>query len=454
MSAIAVAMCGGLASAQFGTETVNNGTFESGSVFLNMPTNWATLGNPGGLWTNAFNHTPGGSRSISIDIMNGFHAWEPVLEFQSEIVPPAPTSNGGPVTFSFWYLMDGEVTNTAVVGAKIDWFSATGSRIGGTPDLDVETRDTMGEWQQFTTEVMPPVGTTRARILLFTFAADTSDPAADGVVYYDDVSLIQAMGEGTCSEADLAEPFGLLDAADLMQFVGNAISDQVLLTVDDNRIGNSSFEMGEDDPMDDPDEGFTPTDWFSFNFDPGSNFYAEAGVNGAPMARTGDFMVRVADDGPAGGFHGWAPDPIAAAPYNLTNPLVLRGWFNIPAQMTAQVIGVKVEFPEVTEEGTYGPNRGSTGDIFLSTTGAPTNGWEEFVVTLQPEELPATGDVARPLVFLFQGGAMPIVGDIYFDDITIGQNDSRQADINEDETTDAFDVIEFLGLYNMGCPGA
>ncbi|MEN0020810.1 MAG: hypothetical protein AAF747_08010, partial [Planctomycetota bacterium] len=282
-----------LASAQFGTNLVPNGDFEAGSVFLGEPNDWTTINNPTGLWTDAFNNTPGGQRSLSIPVDSGFDAWLPDPGNRPLFVEVPPASTGGPLTFSYFYNMPTQV-EAAVAGAKVDWFSEAGTFVGSTGDLDLPVRITNG-WEQFSLEVTPPAGATRAGILLFVFQPDgPMDPPGAGTVYYDDVSLVQTEALGACNSGDLAEPFGVLDADDILAFVDNLGEDEFVFGPNDNRVGNPSVEINFDDPGDDPNPELVPVDWFSFNFDPRSDFYVQSGENGAPAARTGNWMLRAA----------------------------------------------------------------------------------------------------------------------------------------------------------------
>ncbi len=451
-SLAALAATSSVGLAQFGTNLVANGDFEAGSVFLGLPNDWTTINNPNGEWTDAFNRTPGGSRSVSIPVDGGFDAWGPSTGLRPLFVPIPPDSNGGPITFSYWYNMPQQV-EASVAGAKIDWFNESGTRLGTTGDLDLPDRITTG-WVEATYEFTAPAGATRAGILLFVFSPDNAP--GSGTVYYDDVSLVQAQGVGACNSADIAEPFGVLDSADVAAFLDRADADATLFAPDENRVGNPSVE----DNFVDPANGLVPTNWFSFNFDPDGNFYKMSGQDGAPVARTGDYMLRVADDGTPGGFHGWTADGFATAPFNLEKPLTLSGYFNVPSGISASVVGVKLESINIDDDGNFAGFVGpvtlqggpGSGDVLISN-GSPTDGWEFFSITYPADRLSPNANRVRPLVFLFQGGGVPITGDIYFDDISITQEDVLRADFNEDGQSDFFDILDFLKAIDAGCPG-
>jgi len=459
-SVAAVLACAGMAHAQFGVNTVINGDFESGDTFFELPDNWVTFNNSGGEWSAAQNNTPGGTYSLTIPLVPGFNAWQPVEGDRSQIVPVAPLSNGGDVVLSFFYNMPDPVA-ADVVGAKIDWFDANGSGVGTTGDLLVEDRATVG-WEQATFTVTPPGGATTARIFLFTFdgnSADGNNPGApEGIVYYDDVSLIQMMGTGPCNSADLAEPFGTLDSTDLVELVQNVKADELLLTQNDNRLGNPSFEESVDS-----DEGIVPAGWFSFNFTPDSDFYPMSGENGAPTARTGNRMIRV---GPSGSsFQGWGGTPNAepelpdtAVDFNLVNEVLFEGWFNIPEAIDEQVVGVKLEFLNESEDGGFGgfvggyvPEGAPNSDLIISD-GSATDGWQKFEFRFDGATFSPVADLVRPLMFLFDGAG--VEGNIYFDDIFIGQEDIQVGDYNGDGLTDFRDVIDAARDVDAGCPGA
>lgn len=445
----ALASVSALASAQFGTNLLLNNTFESGSTFLGRPNNWERLNNTAGGWTTAFNRTPGGLRSLSVPAVNGFQAWRTIAADRPTFIEVPPVANGGPLTFSVWYLMPGEV-NAAVVGASIQWFSATGTGLGATGDLPITDRNTNSEWRQYSVELTPPQGATRANVQLFCFNPDMADPPASGIVYFDDVSLVQAPGATACSPLDFAEPFAVLDSADLLIAIDRVADDETLFDASENRVGNPSFEISAD-PDDTPDNGPIPEGWFDFGYDPGTAFYETSNQNGAPAARTGTRFVRAGDDGEPGGFHGWTTQPVNATEFNLDSPLVFEGYFNVPQSINAAVVGVKLEFLDVNPNGTYGAFLGTTGDLIISN-GSPTNGWELFRFTRQPNTLVAGADVVRPLIFLFSPDGTPITGNIYFDDIFIGQQDIARGDFDNSGTTDFFDVLEAVSQIEAGCP--
>mgnify|MGYP006272969169 CR=1 FL=1 len=460
-----LALAGGLvlcstgAYGQFGTQVLVNGDFEEGSVFTGLPFNWTpNAENTNGERTDDFNNTPGGEWSASIPLTDGFLEWATAEEDRPMIAPPAPDGNGGDFTLSLFYNMPSEVT-ALVVGAKVRFYNDLGGLISETGDLIIDDRNTGGAWREitFTTgpdgePITPPRGTVEVGVSLFTFDPSDDDVDADGTVYFDDVTLTQAEGPEACNAADIAAPFGTLDGADALAFVSNAVLDENVPGAEDNRVGNPSFETS----MVDPDQGEIPADWFPFNFDPASDFYELGGEGDNPPANTGTRMIRVADDGST--FHGWTTDGPASATFNLENPVELSGFFNIPSGIDADVIAVKLEAFDVDANGDFAGNvvpvtlegGPGSGDVLISD-GSPTDGWEEFRITYPADRLPSAQNRLRPLVFLFDGGGIG-AGDIFFDDVFIGQEGVTRGDFNNDGETNIFDVLEVLQLIDQGCP--
>lgn len=445
----AMAACCGLAAAQFNVNLMTNGDFEAGNELLLLPNDWNAFAGATGFWSSSFNHTPGGAYSLEFPMTGGFKAWQPDVENRPVLTPVAPDGNGGPVTLSMWYNMPSEVS-VLVLGGKIDWFTANGQGLGGTGDLNITDRNTNGEWRQMVWTnrangdlIVPPLGATRARVFIQTF--DPGTPS--GTVYFDDVELVQASGDLPCL-ADLFED-GILDINDILTFA-QAFNDEAEQPgPNDDRAVNGGFETAD---MMDPTQ---PMGWNCIRCE--ATGYDVGGMNGAPAAVEGTRLVSLRGS-PEGGFVSWlmdVEDPEAVIAPNSTNPLTFSFMWNIPnAGVSTQILGAKVEWIALNEEGLFETFLGGTGDIIITQDLSPTNGWQPFQFTVQPANIPPAAEAARVLVFSFSPDGTPSTGEVYFDDVKVFQAGvpSRVADQFFDGVLDINDILVFANNFNAGCP--
>lgn len=149
----------------------------------------------------------------------------------SDLFDPDYVYLGGDVTVSGYYLVpDGEVIQDTVVGVKLEFrreppnFSIWAAFEFGFPE-----NTTGGDWIPFSFEVTDdmitavgdfPPEPTSVSVLPFRFFGGEfgAGTSPTGTVFIDDLCIAQDMGGG-CSDADVAEPFGVLNFFDVAAFI-------------------------------------------------------------------------------------------------------------------------------------------------------------------------------------------------------------------------------------------
>ncbi|USN99663.1 MAG: hypothetical protein H6810_03100 [Phycisphaeraceae bacterium] len=158
----------------------------------------------------------------------------------SDLYNPDYTYLGGDVHITGWYLVpDGEtLANDAVVGIKLEFrreppnFSVYTSF-----EFNVDQMATNGQWHSFEATVtdammlavgdFPPYATSVTILPLRFFAGNyASDPLPTGTIYWDDLYYVQGDLPGGCNAADIAEPYNILDLADITGFIDAFLNQQ------------------------------------------------------------------------------------------------------------------------------------------------------------------------------------------------------------------------------------
>ncbi len=220
------------------TNLITNPGFEEAGL-SGLPLGWQGVNVDSGDWVDSsdpdgFVRT--GSKSIKIGPASGAgEAFQGLttnffLPDGSDLYDPDYEYLGGDVHIIGYYLVpEGEaLANDAIVGIKLEFRREPPNfSIYTSVEFAVPQSATAGEWvrfeETFTDEQMLAVGdfppyATSVSILPFRFWDPASGMDAEGTIYWDDLCLIQ--GElGGCNEADLAEPFNVLDFSDVLAFL-------------------------------------------------------------------------------------------------------------------------------------------------------------------------------------------------------------------------------------------
>lgn len=218
-----------------------NPGFEEADPFFPAPVGWdginmssadyVDIGDPG-----AFVRT--GNRSLRMTPATGgadrFKGWTTNI-FRpdgSDLFDPDYVYLGGDVTVSGYYLVpEGEMIQDTVVGVKLEFrreppnFSIWAAFEFGFPDST-----TGGGWVPFSFTVTDsmiqavgdfPPDPTSVTVLPFRFFGGDFGPGTSptGTVFIDDLCVVQDMGGGGCSPADVAEPFDVLNFFDISTFI-------------------------------------------------------------------------------------------------------------------------------------------------------------------------------------------------------------------------------------------
>jgi len=223
-------------------DLLSNSGFESPNpAFPSLPIGWTgfnleaddyvDINDPG-----AFVRT--GNKSIRLEPASGesdrFKGWSTNL-FRpdgSDLYDPDYVYLGGDITISGFYLVpSGEVIQDTAVGVKLEFRREPPNfSIWSAFEFTFPESSTSGEWMPFsftvTDEQMLAVGDfppepTSVTVLPFRFFGGEFGPGTSptGTVFIDDLCLVQDMGGGGCSPADLAEPFGSLNFLDVSEFL-------------------------------------------------------------------------------------------------------------------------------------------------------------------------------------------------------------------------------------------
>jgi len=235
------AMLAAPAAADDGNLIFNAGFEEVGMSDPSLPQGWrgfslnssdyVDINDPGA-------HVRTGSKSMRLrpseSVSSNFRGFDTnvFLPDGSDLYDPDYVYLGGDVQISGWYLVpEGETdANDAIVGIKLEFRREPPNfSIYTAFEFSVDQMSTGGEWVQFqatvTDEMMeavgdfPPYPTSVSILPLRFFGGDYgSDPLPEGTIYWDDLCYFQGELPGGCNDADIAEPFDVLDLSDVTAF--------------------------------------------------------------------------------------------------------------------------------------------------------------------------------------------------------------------------------------------
>lgn len=195
--------------------------------------------NNGGLYA----HT--GTRSIRLRPSAG-----PSTQFQgfstdtfvpdgSDLYNPDYTYLGGDVHVSGWYLVPaGETLANDLVAIKLEFRREPPNfSIYTSFEFPVDVNATDGQWHHFAVTVtdammaavgdFPPYATSLSILPDRFFAGSyASGPLPQGTIYWDDFDYVQGDLPGGCNPADIAEPYNILDLADITGFIDAFLNQQ------------------------------------------------------------------------------------------------------------------------------------------------------------------------------------------------------------------------------------
>lgn len=197
-----------------------------GGINVGAP-EWVDINDPGA-------HVRSGSKAIRLDPASGpgdaFQGWTTniFLPDGSDLYDPDYEYLGGDVHIKGWYLVpEGQELANDITGIKLEFRREPPNfSIYVAFEFTVPQSATNGEWVEFhatvTDDMMLAVGdfppyATSVSVLPFRF--NPGPPAPTGTIFWDDLYLFQGDLPGGCNEADLAEPFGILDLADISAFI-------------------------------------------------------------------------------------------------------------------------------------------------------------------------------------------------------------------------------------------
>jgi hypothetical protein len=232
----------GLAATAFGNDgnLIYNPGFEEAAPVGGNPMGWGNFnlsssdyvsaGDPG-----AFVRT--GNRAVRLPPATGdatrFQGWSTNI-FRpdgSDLFDPDYEYLGGDVTVSGYYLVpEGEMLANDLVALKLEFRREPPNfSIYTSFEFPVDASATDGEWRYFEVVVtdedmeavgdFPPYATSVTILPLRFFGGDFATEAPTGTIYWDDLCYVQGDVNPGCNAADLAEPYGVLDLADINAFV-------------------------------------------------------------------------------------------------------------------------------------------------------------------------------------------------------------------------------------------
>ena len=236
LACAAVVAAGTIASANDGTNLVTNPSFEDPAASGGLPLGWGgiNVGSSGYVdITDPDGFVRTGNKSVKIEPGGPAAAFQGITTniFRpdgSDLFDPDYEYLGGDVTVSGWYLVPSGQTlaNDTAIGIKLEFRREPPNfSIYTSAEFNITQMSTDGEWVKFeatfTDAQMEAVGdfppyATSVSVLIQRFWGGGDAPT--GTIYWDDMCLVQ--GETGCNRADLAQPFGVLNFADVQSFLG------------------------------------------------------------------------------------------------------------------------------------------------------------------------------------------------------------------------------------------
>ncbi|MBZ0171803.1 MAG: hypothetical protein K8E66_05440 [Phycisphaerales bacterium] len=244
-----VAVAAGSANAVDGTNLIYNAGFEEVGVanpdlpqgwrsFNMSPSDYVDIGDPGA-------HVRTGRKSMRLrpsigpsSLFQGFDT-NVFLPDGSDLYDPDYEYLGGDVHVSGWYLVpEGETLANDLVALKLEFRREPPNfSVHSAFEFPVDVNATNGQWHYFevtvTDEMMlgvgdfpPPPTSVSILPLRFFFGDYGTDPLPQGTIYWDDLCYVQGDLPAGCNAADIAEPYDLLDLADITAFI-NAFVNQL-----------------------------------------------------------------------------------------------------------------------------------------------------------------------------------------------------------------------------------
>lgn len=199
--------------------------------FNMSPSDYVDIGDPGA-------HVRTGSKSMRLS-----PSTSPSTQFQgfdtnvflpdgSDLYDPDYEYLGGDVHVSGWYLVpEGETLANDLVALKLEFRREPPNFSVYTAfEFPVDVAATGGQWHHFQVTVtdqmmldvgdFPPYATSVSILPLRFFGGDYgTDPLPQGTIYWDDLCYVQGDLPAGCNAADIAEPFNVLDLADITAFI-------------------------------------------------------------------------------------------------------------------------------------------------------------------------------------------------------------------------------------------
>ncbi len=260
----ALAIVAGIAIPAFANDgnLIFNPGFEQAAPVGGNPLGWGnfnlssadyvTAGQPG-----AFVRT--GQRAIRLPAATGestrFQGWTTNI-FRpdgSDLFDPDYEYLGGDVTVSGYYLVpEGETLANDLVALKLEFRREPPNfSIYTSFEFPVDASETNGQWRYFEVVVtdedmaaigdFPPYATSVTILPLRFFGGDFATEAPTGTIFWDDLCYVQGDVSPGCNAADLAEPYGILDLADISAFIGAFVAQDPAGDLD----GNTIFDLND-----------------------------------------------------------------------------------------------------------------------------------------------------------------------------------------------------------------
>jgi hypothetical protein len=166
----------------------------------------------------------------------------------SDLYDPDYTYLGGDVHVSGYYLVpEGETLANDLVALKLEFRREPPNfSIYTSFEFPVDVSETGGFWHYFEVTVtdedmlavgdFPPYATSVTILPLRFFGGAFASEAPTGTIYWDDLCYVQGDLPAGCNAADIAEPFDILDLADITAFIAAFTTMSPAADLDENGI--------------------------------------------------------------------------------------------------------------------------------------------------------------------------------------------------------------------------